>query len=107
MRKMKKRPKEFIPSIFTVMNMFIGFMAMGFLMRGDPIRAGWLILFACFFVRHWVPEAPGVQRRTKTRRFVTFSARGAKLRPILQSLATRSASHHRVLAVSGQGEPGR
>ena len=49
MRKMKKRPKEFIPSIFTVMNMFIGFMAMGFLMRGDPIRAGWLILFACFF----------------------------------------------------------
>ena len=45
MRKMKKRPKEFIPSIFTVMNMFIGFMAMGFLMRGDPIRAGWWILF--------------------------------------------------------------
>ena len=49
MRKIRKKPKEFIPSIFTVMNMFIGFMAMGLLMRGDPIRAGWLILFACFF----------------------------------------------------------
>ena len=46
---MKRKPKEFIPSIFTVMNMFIGFMAMGFIMRGDPIRAGWLILLACFF----------------------------------------------------------
>ena len=49
MKKMKKKPREFIPNIFTVMNMFIGFMAMGFIMRGDPIRAGWLILLACFF----------------------------------------------------------
>ena len=49
MKRMKKKPREFIPNIFTVMNMFIGFMAMGFIMRGDPIRAGWLILLACFF----------------------------------------------------------
>ena len=49
MKKVRKKPKQFIPSIFTVMNMFLGFLAIGFLMKGDPIRAGWLVLLACFF----------------------------------------------------------
>ena len=49
MKKVRKKPKQFIPSIFTVMNMFLGFLAIGLLMKGDPIRAGWLVLFACFF----------------------------------------------------------
>jgi CDP-diacylglycerol--serine O-phosphatidyltransferase len=29
--------------------MFLGFLAIGFLLKGDPIRAGWLILFAGVF----------------------------------------------------------
>ena len=37
MKKVRKKPKQFIPSIFTVMNMFLGFLAIGLLMKGDPI----------------------------------------------------------------------
>ena len=38
MRKIRKKPKEFIPSIFTVMNMFIGFMAIPFFIWYVGIR---------------------------------------------------------------------
>jgi len=51
---MKRRPrrkinKNFIPNIFTVFNMFLGFMAIGMLFQGRPILAGWLILYAGLF----------------------------------------------------------
>lgn len=49
-RKSRKRiNKNFIPNIFTVFNMFLGFMAIGMLIKGRPVLAGWLILYAGIF----------------------------------------------------------
>lgn len=45
----KKLNKSFIPNIFTVFNMFLGFMAVGMMIKGRPIMAGWLILYAGLF----------------------------------------------------------
>ncbi len=41
--------KRFIPNILTVFNMFLGFMAIVLIMKGNPVKAGWLILFAGMF----------------------------------------------------------
>ncbi len=47
--KKRRIDKRFIPNIFTVFNMFLGFLAIGLLMNGEPVKAGWLVLFAGFF----------------------------------------------------------
>ncbi len=41
--------KSLIPNVFTMINMFLGFSAIIMLLRGDPIMAGWIILFAMAF----------------------------------------------------------
>ena len=46
---MNKNRKRHIPNILTVLNMFLGFLAIGMLIKGDPVKAGWLILFAGVF----------------------------------------------------------
>ncbi len=38
-----------IPNIFTLINLFLGFAALIMLMKGDPIKASWIILFAMGF----------------------------------------------------------
>lgn len=45
----KRINKNFIPNIFTVFNMFLGFMAIGMMIQGRPVVAGWLILYAGLF----------------------------------------------------------
>jgi CDP-diacylglycerol--serine O-phosphatidyltransferase len=42
----KGKKRRFIPNLITVINMFLGFMAIVMMIKGDPIRGGWLILFA-------------------------------------------------------------
>jgi CDP-diacylglycerol--serine O-phosphatidyltransferase len=44
--KQKGNKRRFIPNLITVMNMFLGFMGIVMMIKGDPIRGGWLILFA-------------------------------------------------------------
>lgn len=44
--KTKGKKRRFIPNLITVMNMFLGFMGIVMMIKGDPIRGGWLILFA-------------------------------------------------------------
>mgnify|MGYP000091311064 FL=1 len=44
--KQKGKKRRFIPNLITVINMFLGFMAIVMMIKGDPIRGGWLILFA-------------------------------------------------------------
>ncbi len=46
---MNKNRKRYIPNILTVLNMFLGFSAIGMLIKGYPIKAGWLVLFAGVF----------------------------------------------------------
>ncbi len=46
MRDHQYKKRRFIPNIITVLNMFLGFMGMVMMIRGDPVRGGWLILFA-------------------------------------------------------------
>ncbi len=38
--------KRFIPNIFTMMNMFLGFTALILIINGDPMRAVWFVFFA-------------------------------------------------------------
>jgi len=44
--KPKYKTRNFIPNLITLLNMFLGFMGMVMMVLGDPIRGGWLILFA-------------------------------------------------------------
>jgi CDP-diacylglycerol--serine O-phosphatidyltransferase len=44
--KQKCKKRRFIPNLITVINMFLGFMGIVMMIKGDPIRGGWLILFA-------------------------------------------------------------
>ncbi len=44
--KQKGKKRRFIPNLITVINMFLGFMGIVMMIKGDPIRGGWLILFA-------------------------------------------------------------
>ncbi len=48
-KKRRKINKRFIPNIFTMMNMFLGFLAIIMIIEGNPIKAGWLILIAGAF----------------------------------------------------------
>ena len=43
---MKTKPKRFIPNIITLTNMFLGFLAIGLIFNGDPIKAGTFIIIA-------------------------------------------------------------
>lgn len=44
--KQKGKKRRFIPNLITVINMFLGFMGIVMMIKGDPIWGGWLILFA-------------------------------------------------------------
>ena len=44
--KQKGKKRRFIPNLITVINLFLGFMGIVMMINGDPIRGGWLILFA-------------------------------------------------------------
>lgn len=46
MNKQKYKKRNFIPNLITLLNMFLGFMGIVMMIMGDPIRGGWLILFA-------------------------------------------------------------
>ena len=43
---MSKKPKHFIPNILTLINMFLGFLSIGLILQGDPLKAGILIVIA-------------------------------------------------------------
>ena len=43
---MNKKPKRFIPNILTLSNMFLGFLAIGLIFNGNPIKAGTFIIIA-------------------------------------------------------------
>lgn len=42
----KKINKRFIPNIFTILNMYLGFSAIILLINGNPVRAAWFVFFA-------------------------------------------------------------
>ncbi len=46
MNNKKRKRRNFIPNLITVLNMFLGFMGIVMMIMGDPVRGGWLILFA-------------------------------------------------------------
>ena len=48
-RKRKKFNKRIIPNLLTVINMFFGFVSIGFLINAKPVQAGWIILIAGAF----------------------------------------------------------
>ena len=43
---MKRKPKHFIPNIITLANMFLGFLAIGLILKGDPLKAGVFVMIA-------------------------------------------------------------
>ena len=43
---MKAKPKHFIPNLFTLTNMFLGFLAIGLILNDEPLKAGTLIFIA-------------------------------------------------------------
>ena len=45
---MNTKPKKFIPNIITLTNMFLGFLSIGLIFNGDPLKAGTFILIAAF-----------------------------------------------------------
>ena len=50
--KYKKKPhrsRHFIPNILTLINMFLGFLAIGLILNGQPIKAGVFIIIAGLF----------------------------------------------------------
>jgi len=48
--KKKRRPaRNFIPNILTLLNMFLGFLAIGLIMSGQPVKAGVFIVIAGVF----------------------------------------------------------
>jgi len=44
--KRRRFNKRLLPNLFTVFNMFLGFLAIGLLIQGEPINACWIILIA-------------------------------------------------------------
>ena len=42
-------PKKFIPNIFTLINMFLGFLSIALIINNEPIKAGGFILIAGIF----------------------------------------------------------
>ena len=45
-QKLSNKPKHFIPNILTLTNMFLGFLSIGLILQGDPLKAGILIIIA-------------------------------------------------------------
>ena len=43
---MKKKPKHFLPNIITLTNMFLGFVAIGLIIKNQPLKAGVAIIIA-------------------------------------------------------------
>ena len=43
---MKRKPKHFIPNIITLANMILGFLAIGLILKGDPLKAGVFVMIA-------------------------------------------------------------
>ena len=43
---MKRKPKHFIPNIKTLANMFLGFLAIGLILKGNPLKAGVFVMIA-------------------------------------------------------------
>ena len=43
---MKRKPKHFIPNIITLANMFLGFLAIGLIIKDDPLKAGVFVMIA-------------------------------------------------------------
>lgn len=41
--------KRFIPNIFTLLNMFLGFLAIVLVLKGEIVKASWLVLAAAVF----------------------------------------------------------
>ena len=46
---MKNKPKNFIPNIITLVNMFLGFLSIGLIINGNPLKAGIAVIFAGIF----------------------------------------------------------
>ena len=47
--KKRRAPKHFIPNILTLLNMFLGFLAIGLILNGQPLKAGVFIIVAGLF----------------------------------------------------------
>jgi len=47
--KKRRPPKHFIPNILTLLNMFLGFLAIGLILNGQPLKAGVFIIVAGLF----------------------------------------------------------
>ena len=43
---MRAKPKHFIPNLLTLTNMFLGFLAIGLILNGQPLKAGTLVFIA-------------------------------------------------------------
>ena len=43
---MKRKPKYFIPNILTLTNMFLGFLSIGLIFNGNPLKAGTFVMIA-------------------------------------------------------------
>ena len=42
----KRKPKHFIPNVLTLLNMFLGFLAIGLILNNKPVEAGIFIIIA-------------------------------------------------------------
>ncbi len=47
--KKRRPPRHFIPNILTLINMFLGFLAIGLILNGQPVKAGVFIIIAGLF----------------------------------------------------------
>lgn len=47
--KSKRLRRSFIPNIATVFNMFLGFLAISYIMNDEPTIAGWIMILGIFF----------------------------------------------------------
>lgn len=49
LKKNRRPARHFIPNVLTLLNMFLGFLAIGLIMKGQPIKAGVFIVIAGVF----------------------------------------------------------
>ena len=47
--KQRRKPRHFIPNILTLLNMFLGFLSIGLILSGEPLKAGVFIIIAGLF----------------------------------------------------------
>ena len=43
---MKRKPKHFLPNIITLTNMFLGFVAIGLIIKNQPLKAGVAVMIS-------------------------------------------------------------